>query len=294
MNRRWLLAFVAACGASPALEPAVPPTRPDPHVGIAENQSCIGCHPREADEWRGSLHQRAFTNAAFQQAFAIEPTRFCHDCHAPAKEDDGIACVSCHLDKVREGPSPSPSFVAKPDCARCHEFPFTSGGEMMQTTMREHVALAPDKACTSCHHGHSLAEVRDPAWLASSLLVSAAIVDGKARLTLTQTRAGHAFPTGDLFRRLSVTIGDETQYLARQLVIVPGHGGRQLASDNRVFGESVFVEASEPIARLGGQIHWSVRLDRVAQVGLGTNASNALVESSVVLHEGVLKADGGE
>ena len=154
-------------------------------------------------------------------------------------------------------------------------------------TMREHASIAPNEACTTCHRGHAFAEVRDPAWLAASLRVEAAIVDGKVRVTLAQTRPGHAFPTGDLFRRLAVTIDGQTQYLARRLEVVPGRAGRQLVGDDRVFADPVVVEM--PATNLGARIPWSVRLDRVAQVGAGTNGANATVESSVLLHSGLLE-----
>ena len=141
----------------------------------------------------------------------------------------------------------------------------------------------------SCHTSHSFAEVRDPKWLASKLTVRAEVVeDGptspRARITLEQPAPGHAFPTGDLFRRLAVKVGAETRYLARHF-----EGRRELTRDDRVFDQPNIVEL--PITAGATSVAWSVTLERVAQIGSGSDPAHAEIESSVPLHSGTLNVE---
>jgi hypothetical protein len=46
------------------------------------NAACVSCHPAVAREWQASRHRQAYTNAAFRQALAVEPSAFCRGCHA--------------------------------------------------------------------------------------------------------------------------------------------------------------------------------------------------------------------
>src|SRR5687767_11260860 len=74
---------------------------------VAENARCEGCHLEQAREWRGSRHQRANVDAAYVEAFALEPNPFCRGCHAPESDARhtppvtvsalGVGCVSCHV-----------------------------------------------------------------------------------------------------------------------------------------------------------------------------------------------------
>ncbi|MRG96246.1 multiheme c-type cytochrome [Polyangium spumosum] len=213
-------------------------------AAVALNATCIGCHPDEAEQWRGSHHQQSNTNPAYRKAFALEPTPFCRGCHAPeadprveppaAVSELGVGCVTCHV--IEEGvvlaaappevqavraPHPlrrSATFSQTGGCAYCHEFRFPLGsgdddGQFMQTTVREHQrSPASARPCADCHmprvggrRSHAFAEVRDPAWLRQNLQVTAERAgDDTLRVTLVQPAPGHDYPTGDLFRRLEV------------------------------------------------------------------------------------------
>lgn len=108
---------------------------------------------------------------------------------------------------------------------------------MMQRTMEEHEASPhADKSCATCHlpptdvvgsrrlHDHSLGSTRDPNAMRQALQVTAKRDGNDLVVTLVPHEVGHAFPTGDLYRRLEIgaelhangeRIGSATRYLAR-------------------------------------------------------------------------------
>lgn len=168
----------------------------------------------------------------------------------------GVGCLDCHLDPqhpyaVATGPGPASAapheLVRRDDfgthsCARCHEFEFPPEsrrppGTMMQTTMLEHRASAhAERSCADCHlprtgagalasRDHTLASTRDPAAMRAALEVEAQREADRLILHLRPIEVGHAFPTGDLFRRLELhaelRVGNEllaehTLYLDRE------------------------------------------------------------------------------
>jgi hypothetical protein len=122
----------------------------------------------------------------------------------------------------------------------------------------------------------------------------------RVRIVLTPKNAGHAFPTGDLFRRIEVSaeaIGPEwsrlsgaERYLARHFV-TERRGTvalRRLASDDRVGSEPRVVELDVGADGAGAPIAWRVAYQRVAHpLGVGSNA--AVVEGEIVLGSGILE-----
>ena len=322
----------APASSTPPEPPAPMPRphrgRLDAAVGL--NDACVRCHAEEATEWRGSRHHESDTNLAYQKAFAIEPSAFCRGCHAPeadpakapprAVSELGVGCVTCHVTEegsVLAAPSlhgdrraphavrRSPDFAATGGCASCHEFRVPGARssrdpEMMQTTLREH-ARSPARAepCASCHMpgragrpSHAFAETRDPEWLRRSLEASAERDGDHLRVTLTQTTPGHAFPTGDLFRRLQVAVEArdaqgrvvrrEARELARHFELVPGRLERHLRRDDRVFARPVTLDFELP----EGQGSWWVTYQRVSTAGTGRRGDEAVLDSEVRLHEG--------
>ncbi len=221
---------------------------------------CLRCHPDAAAQWERSRHHDAFTNVDFQRSYAREPTPFCRDCHAPgfvrapalasdAARALGVGCLDCHGDgdgivTGTSGGRDGPHAVRRTDdfgtraCKSCHEFSFPESsrrpeGTMMQTTMSEHRASEfRDRSCASCHlpstsagADHSLASTRDPANKRAALQIEAVRVEEGLRLSLSPRGVGHAFPTGDLYRRLELhaealdddgrLVAERTRYLGR-------------------------------------------------------------------------------
>lgn len=269
--------------------------------------------------------------------------RGCHAPEADPKHDTpvamrdlGVGCVTCHTDDAgnvfavpRAGrPAEeaagghtiirSAAFAGPSACAGCHEFRFeTRRGDTdeahMQTTVREH-ARGPfaDTSCAGCHmpldaggkRDHWFKGVRDPAFLRASLAASAEPLDVPGvRLTLTQALPGHAFPTGDLFRRLEVGVAlhdtrgrvivQEVRHLARHLVTAPREAGRKLVADDRVFAEPRVIDLAVTPPGDGAAIgalslSWWVTYQRPATVGDGIDPRHAKIESSVPLHRGTI------
>ncbi|MBX3197907.1 MAG: hypothetical protein KF894_07155 [Labilithrix sp.] len=274
-GRPAMLLLVAAAliagGAAPP--PAMP--HPAPNARAANNAACEGCHVEIAAEWRQSLHRSAFTDATFQRAFAIDPDPFCRDCHAAESDPKlGVACVTCHVTNAdvlavpgeRRAPHPltrSPEFATEAACARCHEFDFPDAHLRkaplaMQRTLSEHRHPgAARETCASCHmtkrggHAdHRFAASRDDAFVKSAVSVRAKRSSATTiEVSLAPARIGHAFPTGDLFRRVRISAAGSNRYLARHFGSrqeIPGVFVRSEIGDDRVLGGERVVVMTVP------------------------------------------------
>lgn len=232
--------------------PDDPNRRGDRDARALLDAGCPSCHATQAEHWQGSQHASAWSDAAFQAAFALEPLPFCQGCHAPeaasdtalADADDrnsrwaagtGIGCVTCHvepgedriwtagdrLEHEREigcalPISRSPAFAGPQVCAGCHEFEFPEHHQvgrapLMQSTVAEHAASAmATRACSSCHmpseRSHSFPGAYDRELLRRALEIDVRREVDALVLTLRPGAVGHAVPTGDLFRRLEITV----------------------------------------------------------------------------------------
>lgn len=265
------------------------PPRSDPAPGrLVQNAACERCHASIAAEWRESQHRSATTDPEFGRALAREPLSFCRSCHAPeaalaetssAAAAVGVACVSCHVPHGGDGRvltdrasgradhavRASVEFAGVAGCASCHEFDFASTpGLPMQLTVTEHAQSSfADRSCADCHmpevgegaqrhRSHAFAASRDPQMLQKAVVVAAERIDGeRVRIRLAPGEIGHAFPTGDLFRRLLVEAEGVDE------------DGDPVAADERTLGR-VFAErrAHGPRERV------LVRDDRVGAPGL--------------------------
>ncbi|MHB8844936.1 MAG: multiheme c-type cytochrome [Nitrospirota bacterium] len=101
-------------------------------AGFTEPEVCQGCHPRQYDEWNGSVHALAFLDPVYQgelnkgfKAVGHEVTRQCEGCHSPAGMVTGeikgpglkglgrvalagVSCDICHsISGVTHGRTPS-------------------------------------------------------------------------------------------------------------------------------------------------------------------------------------------
>ena len=272
---------------------------------------CQGCHAPEADT-------------------ATRPTK--------ATADLGVACVTCHVvrghllaaTRSDEANAPeaqhaphevvrSASFGTERACAGCHEFTFPDGRAAMQSTVTEHHAsAAADAPCAGCHmplargedgprphRSHGFAASHDTARLRSAVEVSVLRPSARVvRVTLTPRGVGHAFPTGDLFRRLAVyatsrddrgpTRPEAARFLARHFEARPGPSGalqRTPTHDDRVgaSGPSPTVVDLELDASAAARpITWRVAYERV-QHFTSMDERDAVVTDTVTLFEGELK-----
>ena len=186
--------------------------RPTVHAdAVVGETTCVECHAREAAEWRGSMHRVSFTSADFQASYRSEPLPYCVACHAPlADRAAGIGCTACHRATAEHVARRARATTVA--CVGCHDFDAPGTSAILQSTAREHETSAfATTPCPTCHmpskRDHRFAASRDPAFLARALRVSAARFDnGTLVLGLASSGVGHRFPTGDLFRRLTVTV----------------------------------------------------------------------------------------
>jgi hypothetical protein len=124
----------------------------------------------------------------------------------------------------------------------------------MQKTLTEHArSPARDTACATCHMrrrgraSHELGASRDAALLAGALDVRTSQRDGSVVLSLGSKGVGHAFPTGDLLRRLVVRVTTSRGTTEHPL-------GRTFGARRSAGGEAVRFELGDgrlsPNARL--------------------------------------------
>ncbi len=276
----WMLLTGAAAAFWPGPHPSPGPADPRAacagcHADIAAEQA----RSFHARSWTDPMFQRSF--AREPQRFC----RDCHapaatgDSPRAALLQAGVTCVGCHGDPSAPLAAPAPAdrgraphavrrdprFGTSTQCAGCHEFTFPDETwrrepAWMQTTVAEHAASPyDDRACAGCHmppvdgprgshRSHDFHTPHDPAALRAALHVVAHRDpdDGRLWLALSVDDVGHAFPSGDLFRRLEVlveavgpdhaVITSQRRFLARHWGRERGLGGlpvRVVASDDR-------------------------------------------------------------
>ncbi len=282
---------------------------------IPDDHACMRCHPDQTAQWRGSPHQSSYVESTFQAALAREPRAYCRACHAPLSDRGvtvdaeaaalGVACTSCH---VRDGMilasttgtsaaiaphsfTRSAALDGVDGCAGCHDFPFPDFALRdrplaMQRTVSEHAA-SPFAAvsCVACHmprgddgrRGHGFVASRDPDLVRAAVDVDAVRVGPtRVKITLRAADVGHAFPTGDLLRRVEVgatTVRSDGEgravrrFLARHFGDrVQSSGARlrvEIADDRVPAGGMRVVELDVPEAD-GHRVRWWVEYQRVA------------------------------
>lgn len=281
--REWRGSLHRASYSDPMLQAAI--------AGEDDASFCRSCHAPEADP-------------------RTEPD--------PRRAAIGVGCVGCHVvdQEILAAPAhdqdhetaPHPvrrvsSFAGPDACAGCHEFWFPSVGRaghelIMQRTIGEHRrSQARDQACQACHmpptaseggevhRSHGFHVVGEPRMLrAAARITGAREVDeqGRAivRVTLEPRAVGHAFPTGDVHRRLRVRVeGDDDRcvaerFLARHFALArtgPGAAVRVELDDDRVGvgREPQIVELALPSACVDQPLRWSVTYQRVLDTPIG-------------------------
>ncbi len=266
-------------------------------------QACGDCHGTALEGWRVSAHAAAATNPIYRAGFRVEPRQFCVDCHTStgARAEEGIGCASCHAARSVSGQGMATAAGSHPValraradlrdpalCRDCHEFatPAFEGGTMrmtnlpMQRTYSEWLAYRDAggrETCQSCHMpggDHTMRGAHDVELLRGSLAVTASDDARGAQLTLASVGVGHAFPSGDLFRHLTVEVrpaGDprvRDREDAWRVVDRMGRtfetrlDGRTLQSYKVEIADTVLVPGVPRVVRLPstrGELLWRVR-----------------------------------
>lgn len=299
--------LAAVATASACARPPVPDAAPTRAGGTG----CATCHAEIAAEWAASFHHTAFTDATFQASLAMEAPKdraFCTGCHAPrGTAEAGVDCASCHgraFDAPHaRGALPTTVAARVASCAPCHEFTFGDGRpELVQKTVSEHAASAhADVACPDCHmpkrgghRDHRFVAGHAPERVRGAVEVAATRAGPRSLRVTIRSATGHAFPTGDMFRRVRLQVfaegtrgeilADAERAFERTWSGVDGDAhpaARTQTSDSRIAGrweEVVELDAASPIARVRWQLHY----DRV----LAARGEQRVVVSSDLLHEG--------
>ncbi|HSN97388.1 MAG TPA: hypothetical protein VLS89_03785, partial [Candidatus Nanopelagicales bacterium] len=210
----------------------------------------------------------------------------------------------------------SAAFATAAACAGCHEFGFDDEERRewplsMQRTVTEHAASGEaGRSCADCHmprgaegrRSHAFASTRDPESHRRAV-VARAERRGETglRVQLESRGVGHAYPTGDLFRRVRVEaevagpehrqLAHAERFLARHFTTGrdrDGHPIREEMGDDRIGanqGEETIVELELGAAAEGRPIRWTVSLDRVLHVA-DDREEAAVVPDRVILATG--------
>ena len=273
----------------------------------------------------------------FLTAYAIEPIAFCRGCHAPEADPAqtppegarrlGVGCVTCHVQggeiigrhtvAARVGVHAvvaDARATTSAACERCHQFAFPVPQRApMQGTFDEHRA-SPHAAesCESCHmpqridepgpphHSHDFRVLGDTARLRSALTARASRADDRVvSLSIAAARVGHAFPTGDLFRRLEVrarAVDDHGEPVATAIPVVGarrvgrGPSERIQIGDDRLpaSGEARQIDLvfAEPVS--SREVRWTIvyqRMDASMARAFGVDAA----ADEVVVAEGTVR-----
>jgi Cytochrome c554 and c-prime len=244
----------------------------------------------------------------------------------------GVGCVTCHVvgEHILAAPNlqsaraaaphaitRTPEFAAVAACANCHEFAFPDqfirgSTALMQATVQEHAhSSEKNLPCASCHmpavgegplqhKSHRFAGGHDEQLVKGALRVSADRTTGTAvTFTLVTEGAGHAFPTGDLFRRLEVSaevtgsdqqvIGSARRYLARHFKTERKMSThlRSVSSDDRPTGVPISVTLELGAVAVGAGIDWRVTYQRVEHPR-SESEHDSVVEAEIEIASGVL------
>lgn len=282
--------------------------RPLPHVPEAEsravaseNARCVSCHVEEGREWASSNHALSFRHETFQAALAIEPLPFCVACHAPLSprsspsreaEQVGVGCVSCHSFSAGKADR-----VSEAKCVACHEFPFPGSSRLLQRTASERAAAHVRVLCTECHMrptGDGASRHTDHRVFASrdtELVRSAATVevrrDGEWLVVVFRRAAtGHAFPTGDVFRRLKLVVVADG---VARVVVLGRHVTRDGETDTRPFADGSAETVARAFVGSAERVTYEVLYERVAHP-VEPSGVEAVLDGKVELARGELPA----
>lgn len=207
------------------------PTDAAPARSFTSSQQCKECHAAVYEEWAGSQHAHSWLNPDVRALSNDFANTDCIDCHAPqeiystgigarvlprsARRAEGVDCIACHAlpDGGVAGTIDAPAAPCRPvamaslrsvdHCAGCHDQHKTVS-QWRETKYAEQgigcvECHMPERADGSGRHhamhgGHSIEMVRQATTLVAER------VSGGLRVALTNTGAGHHFPTDERSR----------------------------------------------------------------------------------------------
>lgn len=234
----------------------------------AVDAACGDCHHLEAAQQAASRHRVAWTSLIYQEerARSLDPP-FCDGCHAPLGSSDearhaGVSCAACHPLDGPLGEAHPTDAPRDPEagCVACHDFDAPprarTPGAAMQSTARERDALGLSDSCLTCHMrdgDHLMSGAHDAATLRGAIEVDLSRDRRELVFHLSVHDVGHAVPTGDQFRHLTLELQDPSgawrtiAWLGRVQVQVPGELALRTTLDTRLWpGHPQEVRAPGP------------------------------------------------
>mgnify|MGYP001224223751 FL=1 len=178
----------------------------------AEANQCLDCHAPLAEQKALLAREHGWAGAPAEPPPAYVPADLGHA---------GLTCAGCHVRRhQRFGPPPRPgvdpdraphggftvsaAFEDSRFCAACHQFPADgprTAGKLREDTYEQWRAsdfAARGVSCQSCHmpeRRHLWRGVHTPEMVAAALTPALTVDAGEVRARLTNSGAGHHFPT---------------------------------------------------------------------------------------------------
>ncbi len=183
----------------------------------AEANQCLNCHAPLAEQKALIAQEHGWSGAPATPPPAHVPASLGHQglvcaaCHVrqherfgpPPREEAGVSTpASAHA--IHGGFTMSKAFEDSRFCAGCHQFPADgprTAGKLREDTWEQWRAspqAASGSTCQSCHmpdRQHKWQGVHSPEMIRRALSTTLEVKDGTARAQLTNTGAGHYFPT---------------------------------------------------------------------------------------------------
>ncbi len=212
-----LRALCSACHAdfAPPLSRAVA----DPPSAAA----CGRCHERVYEEWKGTLHARAWVDPVYRMSAGNPPKLECRVCHSmepilareistdvtyrpvfrPYLHEEGVNCLSCHgladgsVAAARDVPG-APCRPRRDDRLRTPEF-CGACHNPSHLAYDEWKLSRSGKSCTDCHalrdgkFSHRMLGVHDADFVRRAVAWTCEVKDGEVVITLVN-RSGHRLP----------------------------------------------------------------------------------------------------
>ena len=252
---------------------------------------------------------------------------------ASAEAELGVGCITCHVPEDQLlAADQAPGLLAAPHpivrttllqqaaaCAGCHEFAFPDQGArshplLMQSTVQEHTRER-DGGCNDCHmlrvegqggrthRDHRFAASRDETLVRSAVRFDPPQLEaGVFRWRLLRGETSHAFPTGDLFRRLrlEVELFAEGELRWRQERVFtrsfgferkPNHLPQRVErADTRLFvnADEALIEVPLRSPLMGDRLRYRLLYERVADPRIQRDGA-PLIEGTITVAEGELR-----
>jgi hypothetical protein len=174
--------------------------------------ACLNCHAPLAEQKALLAIEHQWPNAPASTLPHYVPPQLGHE---------GLTCAACHVRQhQRFGPQPretiiadalphngftvAPAFEDSRFCATCHQFPKDgprTAGKLREDTLQQWQASqypSKNQQCQSCHmpdRKHQWQGIHSPAMVQSALTFALARRGNQITATITNSGAGHHFPT---------------------------------------------------------------------------------------------------